>query len=140
MKITESLGATAGSSKTRPRQGTPLTASAKLTAAALVGLALSYLYLVAVLIGAFVPMAITVPVALLLAGLVATGRRPAPAIAAFVCVLGLLPEVPNVPGHLQEVSTDPISFVVNILLIVPLFAVAIVAGLAATVRDYRRVS
>ena len=140
MKTTGSSGATAGSSETHPRQGTPLTASAKLTAAALVGLALSYLYLVAVLIGGFVPMAITLPVALLLAGLVATGWRPAPAIAAFVCVLGLLPEVPNVPGHLQEIYTDPISFVVNVLLILPLFAVVIVAGVAATVRDYRRVS
>ena len=140
MKTTGSLGATAGSSETRPRQGTPLTASAKLTAAALVRLALSYLYLVAVLIGGFVPMAITVPVALFLAGLVATGWRPALAIAAFVCVLGLLPEIPNVPGHLQEVSTDPPSFVVNVLVIVPLFAVAIVAGVAATARNYRRVS
>lgn len=140
MKTTGSSGATAGTSKTHPRQGTPLTASAKLTAAALVGLASSYLYLVAVLIGGFVPMAITVPVALLLAGLVATGWRPAPAIAASVCVLGLLPEVPNVPGHLQEVSTDPTSFVVNVVLIPPLFAVAIVAGVAATVQNYRRVS
>ncbi len=130
----------AGVVRTRPRRRTPLGASAKLTVVALVGLALSYLYLVVVLIGAFVPMVITVPVALLLAGVVATGWRPAPAIAAFVCVLGLLPEVPNVPSHLQEIATDPPSFVVNVLLIVPLFAVAIVAGVAATVRNYRRVS
>ncbi len=130
----------AGVVRTRPRRRTPLGASAKLTVVALVGLALSYLYMVVVLIGAFVPMVITVPVALLLAGVVATGWRPAPAIAAFVCVLGLLPEVPNVPGHLQEIATDPPSFVVNVLLIVPLFAVAIVAGVAATMRNYRRVS
>ncbi len=130
----------AGVVRARPRRGTLLTASARLTVAALLGLALSYLYLVMVLIGGFVPMVITVPVALLLAGIVATGWRPAPAIAAFVCVLGLLPEIPNVPGHLQEISTNPPSFVVNVLLIVPLFAVAIVAGVAATVRNYRRVS
>ncbi len=130
----------AGVVRARPRRGTLLTASARLTVAALLGLALSYLYLVVVLIGGFVPMVITVPVALLLAGIVATGWRPAPAIAAFVCVLGLLPEISNVPGHLQEISTNPPSFVVNVLLIVPLFAVAIVAGVAATVRNYRRVS
>ena len=130
----------AGVVRTRPRRGTPLTASARMTVAALLGLALSYLYLVVVLIGGFVPMVITVPVALLLAGVVATGWRPAPAIAAFVCVLGLLPEIPNIPDHLQEISTNPPSFVVNILLILPLFAVAIVAGVAATVRNYRRVS
>ena len=123
----------------RQRRSLPLTVSAKLTVAALVGLALSYLYLVVMLIGSFVPMAITVPVALLLAGVVATGWRPAPAIATFVCVLGLLPEVPNVPGHLQEIATDPPSFVVNVLLILPLFAVAIVAGVAATAQNYRRI-
>ncbi|MDP9475814.1 MAG: hypothetical protein M3R38_09025 [Actinomycetota bacterium] len=115
-------------------------ASARLTVAALVGVALSYLYLVVVLIGGFVPMAITVPIALLLAGIVAAGWRPAPAIAAFVCVLGLLPEVPNIPGHLQESVTELPSFVVNVLFILPLFAVAIMAGVAATVRNYRRVS
>ena len=130
----------AGVVRARPRRGTLLTASARLTVAALLGLALSYLYLVAVLIGGFVPMVITVPVALLLAGIVATGWRLAPAIAAFVCVLGLLPEIPNVPGHLQEISTNPPSFVVNVLVSVPLFAVAIVAGVAATARNYRRVS
>jgi len=106
----------------------------------LVGLALSYLYLVVVLIGGFVPLAITVPVALLLAGLVATGWRPAPAIAAFVCLLGLLPELPMLPGHLQQVTTNPPAFVVNVLVIFPLFVVAIVAGIAATVQNYRRVS
>jgi len=130
----------AGATYARPRQRAPLTALGKLAVAALVGLALSYLYLVVVLIGGFVPLAITVPVALLLAGLVATGWRPAPAIAAFVCLLGLLPELPMLPGHLQQVTTNPPAFVVNVLVIFPLFVVAIVAGIAATVQNYRRVS
>ncbi len=124
----------------RPRQRTPLTVSAKLMVAALVGLALSYLYLVVVLIAGFVPLAIAVPVALLLAGVVATGWRPAPAIAAFVCTLGLLPELPMLPGHLQQITTDPPSFIVNVLVILPLFAVAIIAGITATVQNYRHVS
>ncbi len=125
---------------TQTRRRRPLTAPAKLMVAALVGLTLSYLYLVVVLIGEFVPLAITVPVALLLAGLVASGWRPAPAVAAFVCILGLLPEIPMLPGHLREITTDPPSFIVNVLFILPLFAVAIVAGIAATVQNYRRVS
>ncbi len=122
----------------RPRQRMLLTASAKLMVAALVGLALSYLYLVVALIGEFVPLAITVPVALLLAGVVATGWRPAPAIAAFVCILGLLPELPMLPGHLGQFDSNLPAFVVNVLVILPLFVVAIVAGIAATVQNYRR--
>lgn len=128
----------AGTADTRPWR-TPLSASGKLTVAALVGLALSYLYLVVALIGEFVPLAITVPIALLLAGVVATGWRPAPAIAAFVCILGLLPELPMLPGHLGQFDSNLPAFVVNVLAILPLFIVAIVAGIAATVRNYRRV-
>jgi hypothetical protein len=117
-----------------------LTASARLTVGALIGLGLSYLYLVVVLIGGFVPMVMTVPIALLLAGIVMTGWRLAPTVAAFVCSLGLLPEIPNIPGHLQEIATDPPSFIVNVLVILPLFAVAIVAGITATAQNYRRAS
>lgn len=124
----------------RPRHRAPLTALGKLTVAALVGLALSYLYLVVVLIGGFVPLAITVPVALILAGVVATGWRPAPAIAAFFCAVGFLPEIPLLPGHLGQFDTNLPAFVVNVLVNPPLFAVAIVAGIAATVQNYRRVS
>ncbi len=120
------------------QQRRPLTALGKLTVAALIGLALSYLYLVVVLIGAFEPIAITVPISLLLAGMVATGWRPAPAIAAFVCFLGLLPELPMLPGHLGQFDSNMPAFVVNVLVILPLFVVVIVAGIAATVQNYRR--
>ncbi len=123
-----------------PGQRKSLTAFGKLTVTALVGLALSYLYLVVVLIGEFVPLAITVPISLLLAGVVATGWRPAPAIAAFVCILGLLPEIPLLPGHLGQFDTNLPAFVVNVLVNPPLFAVAIIAGITATVQNYRRVS
>lgn len=123
--------------RARPRQRTPLMTPGKLTVAALVGLALSYLYLIVAFIGEFVPLTITVPVALLLAGVVATGWRPAPAITAFVCAVGLLPEL---PGHLQEILTDPPSFIVNVLVVLPLFAITIVAGIAATVQNYRHAS
>lgn len=124
----------------RPRQRTPLTASAKLTVAALIGLALSYLYLVVVLIGAFAPIAITVPISLLLAGIVTTGWRSAPAIAAFVCFLGLLPEIPMIPVHLGQFDDNTPALVVNVLVILLLFVVAIGAGIAATARNYRRAS
>ncbi len=122
----------------RPRQRQPLTALGKLMVVALVGLALSYLYLVVVLIGAFEPIAVTVPTALLLAGIVATGWRPATAIAAIICILGILPELPMLPSHLGQFGSNMPAFVVNVLFILPLFVVAIVAGIAATVQNYRR--
>ncbi len=138
MSRTRTDVATADAPPRRQRQ--PLTALGKLTVAALIGLALSYLYLVVVLIGTFEPIAITAPISLLLAGIVATGWRPAPGIAALVCFLGLLPELPMLPGHLQQITTDPPSFIVNVLVILPLFVFAIGVGIAATVQNYRRAS
>ncbi len=121
--------------QSQKRSRSPLPALSKLTIIAMVGIALSYAYLVVVVIGAFVPMIMVSPIALVLAGIVATGRRWAPLVAALVCIAGLVPEVLVLPGHFDDPA--PV-FILNVLLTPPLFLVAILAGIGATVHNYRR--
>jgi heme/copper-type cytochrome/quinol oxidase subunit 2 len=70
-----------------------------------------------------------------LAGFVATGWRWAPLVAALVCIVGLVPEVVVLPGHFDDPAP---GFILNVLLTPSLFLVAILAGIGATVHNYRR--
>ena len=72
------------------------------------------------------------PVFLLLAALVALRFRWAPLLGALACVAGFLPEAPLIRGHLDD---DTISFLLNVVVIAPLFTVGASSGILATLQD-----
>jgi hypothetical protein len=132
-------------SRTRARK--PLAALGKLTVGALVGLGIVFGYAQTVF-GGFDPMLTGVAVAMLIvAGVVAVGWRWAPALGAgLALVIGGMLLVPAA-GEIVFGLTHPTDgiFILMVLLL-PLLALAITAGISATVQttaapsDARRVA
>ena len=115
---------------------TPLAALGKLTLVALVGLALCLAYLQAAIIGMLIPpLAVFTVISLLVAGIVATGWRWAPA-------LGTLWSIFLIAGNNQEFSynlahpsnTQEFNFSVVILAVA---VVGALAGISAVAQNYR---
>ncbi len=129
--------ATATMTTTRWYSRKPLAALGKLTVAALVGMAATVVYvLFTIFSGEFDPMAMTLlAVPLLMAALVITGWRWAPLLAALVG--GAFIAVLN--GFFMFLVTQPSEpAFAPILVLMVLSVVGIVAGIGATVQNYRR--
>ena len=122
----------------RPRVHKPLAALGKLTVGALIGLGILFGY-VQTVFGGFDPMLTGVAVAMLIvAGVVATGWRWAPALGALLGLAiggGLL--IPAA-GEIAFALTHPTdSMFIMMVLLLPLLALAIAGGIGATVQNYR---
>src|SRR2546423_169234 len=117
----------------RPRVRTPLAALGKLTVGALVGLGIVFGY-VQTLFGGFDPMLTGVAVTMLIvAGVVATGWRWAPALGALLALAiggGLL--IPAADAVAFALTHPADSLYIMMVLLLPLLALAIVGGIGAT--------
>jgi heme/copper-type cytochrome/quinol oxidase subunit 2 len=115
-----------------------LAALGKLAAGALVGLGIVFGYAQTVF-GGFDPMLTGIAIAMLIvAGVVAVGWRWAPALGALLAlVIGGMLLVPAA-GEIVFALTHPTDglFILMVLLL-PLLALAIAAGIGATVQNYR---
>ncbi len=118
------------------RRRAPLSALTKLTIAALLGLASVAVYAKTMVVGPMdLSTAILTAVLLLVAGVIATGRRWAP-------LLGVLMSSLPIVGSLNLIIHDlthpeAFSLFVIVLLVVATTLVGIVAGVSATVQNYR---
>jgi uncharacterized cupredoxin-like copper-binding protein len=123
-------------SRTRARM--PLAALGKLAAGALVGLGLVFGYAQTVF-GGFDPMLTGVAVAMLIvAGVVATGWRWAPALGAVLALaIGGMLLVPAAGTIAFSLSHPTDGLFILMVLLLPLLALAIIAGISATVQNYR---
>lgn len=111
---------------------------AAVSAAALSVVALGYLYVVLVIIGEFNPMLVVTPIAWLTVLLPLTGKRWASIPAVVVATAGLAFELPLILGwHINEHEFAQ-SFVLSVVVFPVSYAVAIAAGIGATVQNYRR--
>lgn len=112
---------------------------AKLTAAALAGMATTFGSMQLFVLG-FDPAVTIVSLLLLVAaGLIFTGWRWVPALGALFTLLvagGLL--APAFDQIIAEIVTPGMPLRVALTILLPLMAVAILAGIAATVQNYRR--
>jgi plastocyanin len=118
----------------------PLAALGKLAAGALVGLGLVFGYAQTVF-GGFDPMLTGVAVAMLIvAGVVATGWRWAPALGAVLALaIGGMLLVPAAGEIAFSLSHPTDGLFILMVLLLPLLALAIIAGVSATVQNYRSV-
>jgi len=124
-------------SLTQPRASArpALAALGKLTVAALIGITLIVVYSIAFIVGRFEPAAIGFAlVALLCAGIVAVGWRWAPLLGALLSGLMLASYTPTV-GYILAHPEEP-NFIPAALFL-PVSIVGIVAGIGATVQNYR---
>jgi uncharacterized cupredoxin-like copper-binding protein len=123
-------------SRTRARK--PLAALGKLAAGALVGLGLAFGYAQTVF-GGFDPMLTGVAVAMLIvAGVIATGWRWAPALGAVLALaIGGMLLVPAAGEIAFSLSHPTDGLFILLVLLLPLLALAIIAGISATVQNYR---
>ena len=115
----------------------PLSTPGRVTLAVLIGLALTYAALGALLWQLFFPAVGIVFGAgfLVAAGAVAAGWRWAPALGALVCGLVLIEEIPYIPDHFVHPETA--AHLTFGLIAMPLLLVGLAAGIGATVRNYR---
>ena len=119
----------------QPGKGTPLAAFGKLTVAALVGIALIVVYAMVFVSRHIDPMALGfVLVALICAGIVAVGWRWAPLLGALLSGAMLASYIPLL-GYILTHPDEP-NFVTAALFL-PVAIVGIVAGIGATVQNYR---
>jgi uncharacterized cupredoxin-like copper-binding protein len=123
-------------SRTRARK--PLAALGKLAASALVGLSIVFGYAQTVF-GGFDPMLTGVAVAMLIvAGVIATGWRWAPALGAVLALaIGGMLLVPAAGEIAFSLSHPTDGLFILMVLLLPLLALAIGAGISATVQNYR---
>jgi plastocyanin len=118
------------------RHRAPLSALTKLTIAALVGFAGLIVYGQAILFGRFDPTETVFAVVLLaVAGGIASGWRWAPLLGALLSAL----MIGSAPAIIIHDLTHPEAFhvFVTVLLVVALALVGIVAGISATIQNYR---
>jgi uncharacterized cupredoxin-like copper-binding protein len=124
-------------SLTRPRKSArlPLAPFGKLTVAALVGIALIVIYSIAFVVGRLDPLALAFAlVALICAGIVAVGWRWAPLLGTLLSAVMLASYIPTL-GYIFTHPDDP-AFV-SAALFLPTAIVGVVAGIGATVQNYR---
>jgi uncharacterized cupredoxin-like copper-binding protein len=122
----------------RARARKPLAALGKLAAGALVGLGIVFGY-AQIVFGGFDPMLAGVAAAMLVvAGVVAIGWRWAPALGALLALaIGGMLLIPAA-GEIVFGLTHPTdSIFILMVLLLPLLALAITAGIGATVQNYR---
>src|SRR5215216_8000520 len=118
------------------RKRAPLPALTKLTIAALVGIAVSFVYLQAILLQRIeMPLPVFCVLSLVLAGIVSTGWRWAPLLGAgwsAFMIAGHGSHMVNDLSHPED--THLFGFVV---VLAALLVVGMVAGLSAAVQNYR---
>jgi plastocyanin len=116
-----------------------LSALGKLTATTLASIAAIFIAMQAFVIG-LDPMLSGFSVALLIvAGIVAIGWRWAPALGtllALLLIVGLL--APALDPIIAEITTPGMPLRVPLTILLPLLAIGVLAGIAATVQNYRR--
>jgi plastocyanin len=121
---------------TRSRTRTPLAALGKLTVVGLVGIGLALIYLQAAMIGMVIPpLAAFAVISFVVAGVVALGWRWAPLLGAFwsvFIVAGNNAEIVYSLGHPTEVRGFAFT-----LFVLAMAAIGLVAGIGATVQNYR---
>jgi hypothetical protein len=121
------------------RQRRPLTTFGKITLAALLALVVLFVFQQVAIFKAFFPPVGIVQAALtlLIAGIVATGRRWTPAVGALWCGLLVLGSLPMTIHHLGNPGEDILDFVFTLVALL-LILIGVVAGIAATVQNYSR--
>jgi plastocyanin len=120
--------------KARTRR--PLAALGKLTIAALVGIALAVIYVLAAVFGGIDPMGLTFSgLPLIAAGVMLAGWRWTPALGSLVGLLLLAMIGPMAPMVLSDPGSGTFA---PVLIVLVLSAVAVVLGISATVQNYRR--
>ena len=122
----------------RTRVAKPLATLGKLAAGALVGLGLEFGY-AQIVFGGFDPMLTGVATAMLIVGgVVAMGWRWAPALGALLAlVIGGMLLVPAAGEIVFSLTHPTDSLFILMVLLLPLLALAIAAGIGATVQNYR---
>src|SRR5262245_7152687 len=122
--------------QTKARSRQPLAALGKLTIAALVGIALAVIYVLAAVVGQIDPMGLAFSgLPLIAAGVMLAGWRWTPALGALVGVLLLAMIGPMAPFALADPGSATFA---PVLLVLALSAVAVALGISATVQNYRR--
>lgn len=122
-----------------PRQTVrrPISALQKLTIAALIGIALSLVFLQAVIIGMLIPpLAVFAALALVFAGLVAWGFRWTPLLGTLLGGALFAMDGEPIITSLSQASLSLPTFTLGVLML-PSLVFAIVGGIAATVQNYR---
>ena len=120
----------------RMRGRQPIAALGKLTIGALVGVALSVVYVMAALLGEVNPMGLafsTLP--LVAAGAMLVGWRWSPLLGVLIAGLILAMIVPIAAFALSDPSSPMFA---PLLVLLALAVVAVVMGISATVQNYRR--
>jgi plastocyanin len=121
---------------TRSRARTPLAALGKLTVVGLIGIGLALIYLQAAMIGMIIPpLAVFTVISFVVAGVVAAGWRWAPLLGALwsvFIVAGNNAEIVYSLGQPAEVRGFTFT-----LFMLAMAALGVVAGIAATVQNYR---
>ncbi len=121
----------------------PLAALGKAAVGALVGLAALFGYVQLVVFGGFIPVvAGFAAVALLLAGLIATGWRWTPLLATLACGALLALMLGPASGEILYILSRPhdVSLFALIVLLLPVLVIGVSAGIGATVQNYRYVA
>jgi plastocyanin len=114
----------------------PVSALGKLTIAAMLGMSLLLILMMAVLIREFVPpLAVFAALPLVAAGLILTGWRWTPILASLVAAVLLLMFYQPLVFELQH--PEVFGWFATMLVLVAVLAIAIVGGIAATVQNYR---
>jgi heme/copper-type cytochrome/quinol oxidase subunit 2 len=118
------------------RTRTPLAALGKLTLIGLVGLGLCLAYLQAAIIGMLIPpLAVFTVVSLVIAGVVGTGWRWAPALGTLWSIFIIVGNTEEITYNLAHPNnTQQFNFTVVILAVA---VVGVVAGISAAVQNYR---
>jgi plastocyanin len=121
----------------RIKTRSPLSALAKLTTGALVGLGLALVYLQAVLLGGVeMPLPIFAALSVVLVGIIAIGWRWTPALGALWSVFLVVGNGQPMQYDLQHPEeTHVFGFVLVVLVLAVL---GVVGGVGATVQNYRR--
>jgi len=118
------------------RRRAPLSALTKLTIAALIGFAGVAVYAKTMVIGPLdLGTAILAAVLLLVAGVIAMGWRWAPLLGALMSILPIVGSLHLIIHDLTH--PEAFSLFVTVLLVVATTLVGIVAGVSATVQNYR---
>ncbi|MGH2543276.1 MAG: hypothetical protein ACRDIB_10775, partial [Ardenticatenaceae bacterium] len=119
----------------RPYARKLLAGLGKATAGALVGIALTFIYLQAAIIGMVIPpLAVFTGISLLLAAIVATGWRWAPLLGVLWGIFMIVGNMENITYEFTHPQSSSFPVVVALVAVA---SVAIIAGLGATVQNYR---
>lgn len=123
----------------RARVRQPLSALSKVTIVALIGFAATIMYAMLGLFGEIIPpFAIMAAVAVVLGGLLITGWRWIPALAAVLLILPLVMLGGLFMGVLTQYSVAGLPMFMFAAILLAVLVVGIVSGISATIQNYRR--